>query len=140
MIGSDMPGYFDSSVILSVLLNDSNSSEAVEIWNQEDKRVSSILFEAEILNVLRRTQSLQKDVWRKEKEKALVSYLDEISLRNMDMAVIEANREDVRLSQCRTLDSIHLATAILFRKVSPSLKFYTFDKRMKAAAVTLGFE
>jgi len=74
-------------------------------------------------------------------EEALGIFLEEISLRTLDSVVIDVIRDERKLAECRTLDSIHLATALLFRRASPEpFSFYTLDEKMAEAARKLGFQ
>ena len=136
-----MPGYFDSSILLALLLNDPSAKLAKDFWSKHEERVSSVLFEAECLTVLRRLEQSQQFArsWLAEKEKRFFGYLDEISLQNVDRQVLQIIRNEPKLSDCRTLDAIHVATALMFRGASPdSLSFYTFDKKMKKVATVIG--
>ena len=135
-----MPGYFDSSVLLSLLLGDPSSREARELWLKEEERVSSVLFEVECLNVLRRIAKQEFDPkWLAAKEKILSGFLEEISLQNIDGQILEIIRREMRLSDCRSLDAIHIATALFFKSASPQpLAFHTFDNRMQKLAAELG--
>ena len=49
-----MPAYFDSSVLVSLLVGDAQAKSARELWHGETERVSSIVLDVECTTVLRR--------------------------------------------------------------------------------------
>ena len=66
-----MIGYFDSSVVLAILLNEERQDEAFKYWNDTDTKISSILLKIETIISLRRVynnnkQKLDKN-WLEEK-------------------------------------------------------------------------
>jgi len=141
-----MARYFDSSVLLSILLEEEMKNEAAEIWKADSIRLSSILLPAESYTVLRRYYAAYKSKlpsnWLPEKEKNLRALLEEITLGVLDHRLIEIIAAKKELARCRTLDAIHLATAIGFReKIHPErLTLCTFDQTMKRVAKRLKFK
>jgi predicted nucleic acid-binding protein len=133
-----MPAYFDSSVLISLLVGDRHAKRARELWHGEIERVSSILLDLECTTVLRRLP----DARRADEEKAHERFslaLQEVTLKPVDDDIAGAVRATAELSGCRTLDAVHLATAIYFRAADPDLRVCTFDARMAEIAVRLGF-
>jgi predicted nucleic acid-binding protein len=136
--------YYDTSVLLSLLLRDHNFAKASVLWSRFENRVSSTLLEVEALTVIRRIarqyETTLRDNWLSSKRELLNQYLKEISLKHFDADIIDLLRAQDNLGQCRTLDAIHLATTMLFKKVADA-SFYlcTFDKRMTRLAHELGF-
>ena len=140
-----MPSYLDSSVLLGWLLGQPGSVLLDGIWEGQDDRVSSVLLEAECVTVLRRVAALQPAREQKRflssRLEALDRCLDGIHLQNVDSAVMACLRNEPRLSECRSLDALHLATALLFQENSERpVKIATQDEKMKALARRLGFE
>lgn len=139
-----MPTYFDSSVLLSILRHDVHAEKAARLWSKETERVSSILLEVECLVVLRRTadhfkKNLPKN-WLATREKKLQHYLQEVELRYFDEDIVKILHQESRLSRCKTLDAIHLATALFFRASSNApFSMATFDEKMATIAQKLGF-
>ena len=137
--------YFDSSVLLSLLLNDSRYSKAAQLWEQSTLRVSSILLQAECLNVIRRThrnapKKFTKQ-WLLETESLLEQLLEECALRSIDTQIISVLQEEKNLAQCRTLDALHIATAKLFSFADREpLTIASFDIKMANVARSVGFE
>ncbi len=141
MIVSDIPAYFDSSVLLSVLLQQPRAGQGAALWQRHRRRVSSVLMEAESRTVLRRaaragvlTSSLR------EAEQDLDSALRQIAMHAVDRAVLDALARLPELGACRTLDALHLATAATLRDhIGHHLLIVTFDLEMAEVARNLGF-
>ena len=135
-----MAAYFDSSVLLSLLLGDANAQWAEDLWDSELDRVSSLLLELECTTVLRRVlTAVREDVQRKETERRLALALEEVTLKPVDEDIAAQVRGSATLAGCRTLDAVHLATALYFRAGEPDLRVYTFDARMAEIASRLNF-
>jgi len=52
--------YFDSSIVLAILLDQKRKEEALGLWNKATVRVSSILLKLETVTVLRRVYEHNK--------------------------------------------------------------------------------
>jgi hypothetical protein len=65
--------------------------------------------------------------------------LGSMILKPIDDEVMAYLRQDVRLAGCRTLDALHLATALLFQSHSEEpITLLTLDGRMQALARDVG--
>ncbi len=143
-IASEMPTYFDSSILLAALLDQPGKEALVPLWDNEPERVSSVLTEAECVTVLRRVAKAQPaelaEAFLDARLEMLDRYLDGISLMGFDGEIARCLREEARLGACRTLDAVHLATAILIREQSQTtLALCSQDARMRRVAADLGF-
>jgi predicted nucleic acid-binding protein len=135
-----MSAYFDSSVLLSLLLGDKFGEKAFELWKSENERVSSILLEVECTTVMRRALGNQVSVnEKKAAEQRLRVALDEVTIKLLDQTIVEVVDSTPSLSGCRTLDVVHLSTALYFRAADPNLSICTFDARMAEIARALNF-
>jgi predicted nucleic acid-binding protein len=140
-----MISYIDSSVVLSIIFQEANLENSVKIWKKSEIRVSSILLEAESKISIKRTflNNRRKlgQTWKERKLIELDSLLEEINLKNLDSSTIEnLNKEDT-LSGCRTLDALHLLTAIEIQKeLGEDLFIFSYDKEFIKVAKQLGFE
>ena len=136
-----MPAYFDSNILISVLKNDLHAEEAARLWEAHKDRVSSILLEIECRIVLRRFANEFGKLpsgWLSSKEEWLQQTLETIALRTIDDSIAEVIRREPLLARCRSLDAIHLATALHFRKTSDEpFYFFTFDSRVAEMAKQL---
>jgi predicted nucleic acid-binding protein len=137
--------YFDSSVILSVLLEEEDHPPAHELWIGAERRLSSGLLRLECIIAIRRIAILQglpaDGAWARERLDLLTGFLDALNFRAIDGAIEEIIRLTPALADCRTLDAIHVATALHFKPyVEGSLEVVTLDRRMKHLAMKLGFQ
>jgi len=136
--------YYDSSAILEVLLGGAQRRAVIRCWGADRLRVSSILLEAESLTVLRRVAfdaGLAPGAPAiKKRLDALDDYLGGLVVREVDWDVIEIMRNTAELGNCRSLDALHLGTAILIQQhLDEPLNICTLDRRMRQAASALGF-
>lgn len=136
--------YIETSIILSIILGDPFNDKAVNIWNSPSEKVSSILTLIEATIVLRRFFKNNKknlsSQWLSKHEKLLKELLSECSLMKIDeniQSVIELKKE---IADCRSLDGIHVATAIYLKDVmhSSNFAFYSFDNRVNEVAGKFG--
>ena len=127
--------YFDSSVLLAIILDEEKQEEAFEYW-QNSIKVSSILLKIETIIGLRRTFERNKhklaNDWLNKKTKILDECLNEVNFMIINNKIEREIYLRKELSQCRALDAIHIATAIQFREINDNKEtiLYTFDKTM----------
>jgi len=137
--------YFDSSVLLAILLDEERQEEAYSFW-QNTIRVSSILLKIETTIGLRRTYDNNKfkleDDWLKKKAKILDEYLNEVNYKVVNNQIEREIHSRKELARCRTLDAIHMATALQFRAINNNeeINLYTFDKTMYSLAEYYKFQ
>jgi predicted nucleic acid-binding protein len=135
-----MLAYFDSSILLAILLDEEKKEEAYKYWKESKIRVSSLLLKIETINVLRRTYEHYKTKldpdWLTLKTKELDEYLNEVNFRIIDEEIERIIYLKKDLSKCRTLDAIHIATALEFKKIDSSKEYilYSFDQNMNKLA------
>ena len=135
--------YFDSSVILSALLEEKDTAD--ELWVGSDRRLSSALLRIECVVAIRRA-AIQRavapeDSWARERLDAPARFLEAMSFKAIDGSIEEVIRLNPALAGCRTLDAIHVATALHFKPyVEGSLEIVTLDRRMRQLAGKLGFQ
>jgi predicted nucleic acid-binding protein len=136
-----MPGYFDSSVVLSLLLGDQHAARAHDLWHAELDRVSSVLLEIECRTVLRRLPAPRlPETQRRIAEQRLTLALEEVTIKPVGDDIVAVVRDTQSLGGCRTLDAVHLATALYFRAAADAdLWVHTFDLSMAELARRLGF-
>jgi predicted nucleic acid-binding protein len=137
--------YFDSSIILAMILDEERQSEAYGYW-QNSIRVSSILLKIETIISLRRIYENNKGKlgtkWLNKKTKMLDEYLTEINYMILSSKIEQEIYKRKELSQCRALDAIHIATALQFREINnnEATNLYTFDKSMQRLAKHFEFK
>jgi predicted nucleic acid-binding protein len=137
--------YFDSSIILSELLEEKVSPSLDELWNGAEKRLSSNLLKIECVIALRRAALVQgvaaDGEWVSERLDLLSGFLDSLNFKAIDGSIEEVIRLTPALADCRTLDAIHVATALHFKPyVEGQLEIVTLDRRMRQLAGKVGFQ
>src|SRR6185437_3920202 len=116
--------YLDTSAVLKLVLPEAETT-ALELWLAERiglPRVSSRLLRIELLRTVRRYAPTRA-------ERAHV-VLSAVALASIDDAASTA--ETVGEPLLRSLDAIHLATALAMRSTLNA--FVTYDKRLASAA------
>lgn len=90
--------------------------------------------------LLHRTDRTLEESWISEYTAKLTPYLICITYKYIDDSVEETIRDNHTLSECRTLDAIHLGTALYFQAHhSEPLRICCLDRKMRKTAATLGF-
>ena len=138
-----MPCYIDSSFILSLLLEQNIDENEISIWHNNAPLLSSFLLEIECLVTLRRVykhnESILPKHWLKTKENQFKELIKEITIKNIDRSILDVIDLHRELSDCRTLDAIHVGTAILFSEHSTEPIFMcSYDKRVRTISKQLG--
>ena len=138
-----MRAYFDTSLILAILQNESSYAEALGIWTDCVERFSSLLLRIEATISIRRNFSKSRPSdfsVMEEEESELGKMLSRLNLIPLDNRVSEIVEQEKNLSQCRSLDAVHLATALfLQREAGEPFVICSYDARMREAALGLGF-
>ena len=137
--------YFDSSFLLAILLDEERQEEAYAYW-QNSTRVSSILLRIETIIVLRRTYEINKQKlesnWLNKKTKVLNNYLDAVNYKVISSKTEREIYSRNELTRCRSLDAIHIATALQFRELNngEEVNLYTYDRTMHGLAEYYSFK
>lgn len=116
--------YLDSSVVLAALLSEDRSPGA-ELW--QDDLVSSRLLRYEVINRLQ-AYGMPADVLASAND-----LLARTALVTLSPAVL-ARAEQPFPMAVRTLDALHLATAVYLTQQRAGLSRATYDRRMADAA------
>ena len=117
--------YVDSSAIVKLVVREPESSALFEWLGVWPERISSEIARVEVLRALRRSGAAEY------KRRRAVHVLDRIALVNVDRPVLDAASE-LGPPNLRSLDAIHLATALSVRSDLAGL--VTYDTRLTAAA------
>ena len=134
--------YVDSSAVLAWLLGEERGQQTVDLLSRAEPVCSSRLTLVECDRALLRCETEGRLV---EAERAELSALVATAATHwQQLAITESILDRARLPfrshQVRTLDAIHLATALDSRAAVPDLAVLTLDDRMRRAARALGFE
>jgi len=138
-----MIGYIDSSFILSILFEDENYEKSIMEWNSLKYFFSSILISIETKINLFKIYSYNKfdEHWFLKKSSVLDEMLSSINQKHVDDEIVKVIQNNDVLKEIKTLDSIHLATAIIFNKYSnKTIKLFTYDNQMIQKAKKLNLK
>ncbi len=134
-----MIAYLDSSVILRLVLSESNP---LAEWSDVHHGVTSALAEVEVLRTLDRLRFLiptidpQALAGRREAAFRILEGLETVEITR----VVLARAAQPLPTPLGTLDAIHLVSAMSWREQSETLVFATHDLALSAAARASGFE
>lgn len=127
--------YLDSSVILELYLEQPRAAEAERLLALPDLKFSSWLLAVEVPVVLRRALGARAEEWLVHFDEDLLA----IGLYEGVRDVAKRVRDDARLSRCRSLDAVHVATAlILGEELDQSVRLASFDDKMREVAAAAG--
>jgi len=138
-----MIAYFDSSVLLTILLNQERYDAARYMWETSDFCLSSFLLRIESIISLRRYNEryINDNLWLTEKNNELNLILKEIHCKPVDSSIEQIIVQSKELAGCKSLDAIHIATALYFKKSSrQDIVLCSFDKNMLSIAKELNFK
>ena len=129
--------YVDSSVLLRVVLGEPGR---VPIWSRITNAISSDLIRLECLRTIDRARiRLGQDDRQIARYRAdVLEAVDAFSLVALDSIVL-ARASEPFPTLVRSLDAIHLATALLIRDDVEDLAFATHDEELGIAARATGF-
>ena len=132
--------YLETSALVHWLLGQSRAAEVRRAVDRAEVVLTSMLTIAEVERVLIRAET-QKAI-RGGDGRRLRGLLNRAQASWMRMAVstevlVRASRP-FPVEPVRTLDAIHLATALEFASSYPDLRVLSFDRRVEENAVALG--
>jgi len=122
--------YLDTSILLAELFSE-NKAPSRKFWN--NNFVSSKLLHYEAVNKLNLYGAL------KTHGETLNFFLGKVSLIALSPLVLSRALESFS-APIKTLDSLHLATALYFKAGYPGLSMATYDQKMAKAAKALKFK
>lgn len=123
--------YFDSSALLKLLFQEPES-DALEQWLSSRAAASVVSSEIARIEVIRATRRMDADVL--PAARSLVSQLDLIPLTG----ALIGEAADTGFPLLRTLDAIHLASALSIR--AELTAFAGYDHRLNEAAEAAGLQ
>ena len=139
-----MVRYFDSSIMLAGILDQEPQGLIASLWDPSEIRLSSMLSKIECMIGVRRAGILQKlapdGPWCMERIRLLDAYLEELECKRIDDDILDIIRKNAFLANCRSLDAIHVATALYFKPYQDEhIQIVTLDSRMRETAGKAGF-
>jgi predicted nucleic acid-binding protein len=134
--------YAESSVVLAWLFGEPGSSGAMKRINEADTIATSALTLLEIERALIRAE--KQDLLRAGECQRLRGMLARAARSWILMEVSEEVRAGAGrvfpVEPVRTLDALHLSTALLLMQAFPDLQMLTFDQRIAANSRALGMD
>jgi uncharacterized protein len=124
--------YFDSSVLLRVVLGERGK---LKEWARTSEAVTSEITRVECLRVLDRLRLEGGMVDRElaRRRGTALSVLSGFEFVRLNRAVLDRAAEPFPV-KLRTLDALHIASALLVRARFPAIRFATHDADLGAAA------
>lgn len=119
--------YLDTSALMKLIVPESGSAALAHVLAEERLWISSEIIEVEAVRAARRLGPLAVIAARTELQRIDIAPLDD---------EIRRSAGEVSPPQLRSLDAIHLATAVSIRPAVNAL--YTYDLRLAQAARDAG--
>ena len=133
-----MIAYVDSSVVLRIVLG---QPDPLPEWSRLERAISSELLRVECLRTIDRLRIRAglDDRTVADRRGALLETIEAIDLVALDASILSRAAEPFP-TLVRTLDALHLASALAIREELPSLVFFTHDVTLGLAAAATGFD
>jgi predicted nucleic acid-binding protein len=132
--------YAESSAPLAWLLEQSHGELVADTLARADLVVSSDLTLVECDRVLMRAVALDEldESDAVDRQARLNTIAQRWTLLALDEEILERARRPFPAEPVRTLDAIHVASAVTARRAVPDLAMLTLDGRIRQAAARLG--
>ena len=133
--------YAETSAVVAWLLDEERGDQARSHLAAADAIHASDLTVIECDRAFRRAAATGRLTARESSR--LEAIIDTASahwtLYGMDAEIVHRSRRSFPREPTRALDAIHLATALAVRNLFPDIHVLSFDDRIRANAVALGF-
>jgi predicted nucleic acid-binding protein len=134
--------YVETSAILTWLFNEQKAKSVIKEINKESLLVSSSLIFVEVERALIRAekQNILMEIDCQKLRGLFAHFKATFLIMEISEEVKKRASESFPIEPVRTLDAIHLATALTFAKVYQNLKVLSFDKRITNNCEALGIK
>jgi PIN domain len=134
--------YAESSAVLTWLLDEAAAPEVRQVLTDAAIIVASDLTLIECDRVLQRAVALGElnAAEAADRHAYLTAAASQWQILHLAGEVVDRTRLPFPAEPIRTLDAIHLASALTARAALPGLHLLSLDERVRAAAKKLGFE
>lgn len=135
-----MSVYAESSAILAWLFDEASSAAVREVLTTSDVVIASDLTLIESDRVLLRAVVLGEltEAEASDRRGHLATAAAHWHVLRIGPEIVERARQPFPGEPIRTLDAIHLASALLARATAPGLALLSLDERIRRAAAPLG--
>jgi len=132
----------ESSAVLSLVLGESTAPGVLSILKGADIVASSVLTLVECDRVLSRIEAMSYTdlVQMKARRDNLAELVANWTIVPLDEPVLARARQRFPQEPVRTLDALHLATAVTLREWPGDIALLSLDRRVRENALALGFE
>jgi predicted nucleic acid-binding protein len=132
--------YAESSAVLAWLLGQAGGEDVAAELRSASGVIASDLALVECERVLIRAWStgLISEAERVDQSNALARVAGHWTRLRLDEEVVERARRPFPIEPERTLDAMHLASALVARSVPPDLRLLTLDQRIRENGERLG--
>lgn len=134
--------YAESSAIFAWLLGQNRGDEVAELLAGADSVVTSDLTLVECERVLIRACStgLMTEADGADQSADLARVAQHWTRLRVDEEVVERTRRPFPVEPIRTLDALHLASAVVARSAASELRLLSLDDRIRENGERLGFD
>ena len=132
--------YLETSALLTWLFDEPDASQTIDTINGADLVVTSDLLRIETTRAIKRALH-EKLITAEQRDALMLTFRDLVQScfrMSMDESVVTGAIGDFPVEPVRSLDAIHLSTALEYKKLYPELKMLTTDSRLKQNTVSLG--
>jgi PIN domain-containing protein len=135
-----MSVYAESTAILAWLLDEASSEDVREVLTTSDVVIASDLTLLESERVLLRAVALGEltEAEAADRRAHLMTAASHWHVLRISPEIVERARQPFPGEPIRTLDAIHLASALIARGMVPGLAVLSLDERIRRAATPLG--
>jgi predicted nucleic acid-binding protein len=128
--------------VLSWLLAENSSGPVLPLLSNADLVIASDLTLIECDRVLIRATTTKRipEAQVSDRRALLARVSEHWTLFLVDSEIVARARQPFPQEPIRTLDAIHLATAIVARNLVPEIQLLTLDDRLRICGAQLGFE
>jgi len=135
-----MSVYAESSAILAWLLDEESGSQVREVLATSEVVISSDLTLIESDRVILRAVALGEltEAEAADRRGHLMAAADHWHVLRISPEIVDRSRQPFPGEPIRTLDAIHLASALVARRILPGLALLSLDDRIRRAAGPLG--
>lgn len=134
--------YAESSAVLAWLLDEPRAREVLGVLSEADEVIASDLTLVECDRALRRAVVLEELTEADAADRR--AHLAGVSARwhvlRVAADVVERARQSFPGEPIRTLDAIHLASALMARSAIPGVQLLSLDERVRKSGKGLGFQ
>lgn len=132
--------YLESSAVLAWLFGEAAATDVIRAMNEAEVRVTSALTAVEAERGIQRAvaQRFVKEVMAHKLRGALERERANWTTMSLTAGVLTRAGRAFPVEPVRTLDAIHLATALAFSEAFPELSILALDRRVSENAIALG--